>query len=367
MKLHSVKIWQKITDPNYCFVIAEAGLNHNGSLALAKKLVDVAVVAGADIVKFQKRTVAKLATKDVLDAPDDRFPKFGKTYREIREHVELGWDEYAQLKTYCDERGIDFLCAAFDIEAVEFLERLGVAAYKLPSHVLTNIPLVEYIAELGKPTILSTGMCESDDIDRAVAVFRQHGTLLALMHCVSVYPTPIEQSNLAMIRTFTERYNVPVGYSGHELGVLPTLASVAMGAAVVERHITLDKTMVGFDHRLSLEPDEFIRMVKDIRALSSALGSGEKYISEQEAAKAQQYHVSMVSAVLVRKGTVVTTDMIAYKNPGTGIPPKHADRIIGKRARVNIPPDVLLREDMVEAHRDRGRVKVRRAKVRAKA
>ena len=331
-----------------CYVIAEAGLNHNGSLDIAKRLIDVAVIAGADAVKFQKRTVDKLAVKSVLDAEDNRFPEFGKTYREIREHLEFNMDEYAILKSYCEERGLDFLCTAFDKDAVDFLEKLNIKAYKLASHSLTNLSLIEYVSNTGKPTILSTGMSELEEIDRAVNIFQKAGTPLMLLHCVSAYPTPPNQCNLSMISVLTRRYGIPVGYSGHEIGTLPTLASVARGASIVERHITLDRTMQGFDHKLSLEPDELIRMVRDIRTISLTIGEGEKSVSEEEMITRRKYHVSMVSSCIISEGTILTRDMIIYKNPGTGIPPKDEQKLLGKKAVWDVTADVLLEYDMFD-------------------
>lgn len=332
----------------HVYVIAEAGLNHNGSIAMAKALIDVAVVAGADAVKFQKRTVDRLAVREVLNAPDSRFPEFGSTYRQIREHLEFGWDDYVALKEYCAGKGIDFLCTAFDEEAVGFLERLGVEGYKLASHSLTNLGLLEFLAARRKPTILSTGMAEWEEIDRAVAIFRKNQVPLALLHCVSAYPTPSNQCNLSLMGILRERYGLVVGYSGHEMGTLPTLTAVAMGAAIVERHFTLDATLPGFDHKFSLEPDRLIRMVKEIRTIETMFGSGDKGVSAQEKITRDKYHVSMVSTKSLSPGTVLTAAMITWRNPGTGIPPKHADRYLGQMVTREIPPDVLLTPDMFE-------------------
>jgi sialic acid synthase SpsE len=333
---------------NHVYVIAEAGLNHNGSVEMAKRLVDSAVLAGADCVKFQKRTVDKLAIGPVLDAEDNRFPTFGKTYREVRAHIEFGQKEYSEIMEYCDARRIDFLCTAFDEDAVDFLESLGIAGYKMASHSLTNLPLLRYVAARGKPTVLSTGMCEVDEIDAAADVFKRSGTPFVLLHCVSAYPTPIEQCNLSAMALLRDRYDVPVGYSGHELGYLPTLAAVALGAQVIERHITLDKSLEGFDHRISLEPDELVRMVRDIRSCSTAIGSGEKRISDQEMITRDKYRVSMVSVEEIPAGASLSEEMVTYRNPGTGIAPKLAATVLGKRAARNIPADSLIETSMFE-------------------
>ena len=335
-----------IANSGYCYVIAEAGLNHNGSVEIAKGLIDVAAIAGTDAVKFQKRTIDKLAVGSVLDAPDDRFPEFGKTYREIRQHLEFSMDEYRELKDYTQAKGLDFMVTAFDTEAVDFLEELGVEVYKLASHSATNLELLDYLARLHKPTVLSTGMAELEELDRAVEIFRQHDAPLVLLHCVSAYPTPLADCNLAMIDVLKERYRLPVGYSGHELGYLPTVVAVAMGAQMVERHFTLNKTMVGFDHKMSLEPDELIAMVRDIRNVRKTRGTGEKRVSETEWITRRKYHVSMASAVAITEGAELSETMVSYRNPGTGIPSKLAHTVLGKRAVRDIPADALLSIDM---------------------
>jgi sialic acid synthase SpsE len=331
-----------------CYVIAEAGLNHNGSLEIAKKLIDVAAIAGADAVKFQKRTVEKLAVESALNSKDDRFPEFGKTYREIREHLEFTFDQYSELKLYAESKGLDFMVTAFDTVAVDFLEALGLSSYKLASHSLTNLELLNYLAHLKKPTVLSTGMAELEEIDQAVEIFRRHKAPLSIMHCVSAYPTPFAECNLSMMGILKKRYNLPVGYSGHELGFLPTLVAVSMGAQLVERHYTLDKTMTGFDHKMSLSSDELINMVNSIRAVPKIQGSGKKEVSETEWITRHKYHVSMASAKAISAGAVLNETMITWRNPGTGIPSKLAHTILGKRAKQDIPADELLSIDMFE-------------------
>lgn len=334
--------------PGHCFVIGEIGLNHNGSLDVARRLIDLAALAGADAVKLQKRTVDQLAVAATLDAADERFPQFGRTYREIREHLEFSADQYRELKAHAQARQLHFMVTAFDCEAVDFLEEVGVDSYKLASHSLTNLDLLAYLARLKKPTVLSTGMSMLDEVDAAVDIFKTAGAPLSLMHCVSSYPTPVGDCNLSMMAVLKQRYGLPVGYSGHELGYVPTLASVAMGAELVERHYTLDKSMVGFDHKMSLGPDEMIAMVRDIRAVEAARGTGDKQISDTEWITRRKYHVSMASATPIPAGAVLATSMITWKNPGTGIPTKLAHTVLGKRAKQAIPADVLLSADMFD-------------------
>ena len=333
---------------NNCYIIAEAGLNHNGSLDIAKRLIEIAAIAGVDAVKFQKRTVEKLAIAAALDAPDNRFPEFGNTYREIRNHLEFGFDDYCVLKDYAEDRGLDFMVTAFDTDAVDFLLSVGVKHFKLASHSLTNLELINYLAKKNMHTILSTGMAELDEIDRAVQIFSENGSVLELMHCVSAYPTPLHECNLAMIDVLKARYNLSVGYSGHEIGYLPSVLAVTLGAQMIERHFTLDKTMIGFDHKMSLEPDELISMVRDIRNIPKIVGKGEKQISDTEWVTRNKYHVSAASSVFISKGSRLTEDMVAYRNPGTGIPAKLVHQIIGKRAVSDISENTLLSAEMFE-------------------
>jgi len=331
-----------------CYVIAEAGLNHNGSLKIAKKLIDLASIAGADAVKFQKRTINKLAVKSTLDAPDDRFPEFGKTYREIREHLEFNMTQYQEIKKYTESKGLDFLCTAFDTEAADFLEELGVVIYKLASHSATNIELLEYLAKTGKQSIMSTGMADLDEIATAVQIFKEYKTPLLLMHCVSAYPTPPDECNLNMMRVLKDKFNLSVGYSGHELGYLPTLTAVAMGAVAIERHFTLDNEMTGFDHKMSLNPEDFITMIRNIRGIDKIKGTGKKYVSDTEWITRRKYHVSMISSQEIPEGSELTSNMVSYRNPGTGIPAKDAHKVIGKKAMFKILEDELLSFEMFE-------------------
>jgi len=333
---------------NKCYIIAEAGLNHNGSIEIAKQLIDVAVDAGVDAVKFQKRTVDILATKETLDAADDRFPEFGSTYREIREYLELNFDQYIELKQYSESKGLDFIVTAFDEEAVDFLLKVGVDCFKLASHSLTNFDLLEYLAKYKKQTILSTGMAELDEIDRAVEIFKKHDCPLSLMHCVSAYPTPLDECNMSMMNNLKQRYKLSTGYSGHELGFLPSVVAATMGAQLIERHYTLDKSMTGFDHKMSLDPEELTLMVKDIRLVDKIQGTGEKRVSETEWITRKKYHVSTVSLSEIKAGEILSEEHVTFRNPGTGIPRKDMHLIVGKKAKEDIPADVLLDIQMFE-------------------
>ena len=329
-------------DRNYCYVIGEAGLNHNGSMDLAKELIDIAHASGADAVKFQKREVNKLATKKILDNTDNRFPEFGKTYREIRDHLEFNEDQYFELKDYSKSYGLDFIVTAFDIESVNFLLKIDIDIFKLASHSLTNLDLLEYISRFKKPTILSTGMCTLYDIDLAREIFLKNKCELIILHCVSSYPTPPDQINLKMLDILNSRYDNIIGYSGHELGFMPTLSAVSRGAKIVERHFTKDKNLVGFDHKISLEPNEFTYMIKQIREIEKYLSYTEKKITEFEKVTANKYHVSAVLNRDLNKGDILKKSYVEFKNPGTGISPKDLNKIIGKKITTNLKSDTVL-------------------------
>lgn len=345
---HITPLSSSLVDDSTCYVIAEAGLNHNGSMEMAKSLIDLAAIAGADAVKFQKRTISTLAVGETLDASDDRFPEFGSTYREIREHLEFDLDQYKDLKAYASSQGLDFIVTSFDRDATDFLNELDISVFKLASHSATNIDLLEYISSVGKPVIMSTGMAELDEVDTAVSIFQKNNCPLVLLHCVSAYPTPLGECNLSMIDVLKKRYGLPVGYSGHELGFLPTLSAVSMGACAIERHYTLDKSLPGFDHKMSLDPAEFCSMVSNIRDVENIKGNGVKHVSETEWITRKKYHVSVASSVHIQKGAQLTEEMITYRNPGTGIPAKDLNKIIGKRAIEDIKADRLLSFDMFE-------------------
>jgi len=327
-------------------VIAEIGLNHNGDYKLAQRLVRAASKAGADVAKFQKRDVDSLAIKNVLNHRDDRFPSMGSTYREIRESHEFDFEEFTNIKSEVEANNMEFLCTPFDHKSVEFLEDLGVDAYKIASHSVTNLPLLRTVAKTDKPIYISSGMCTQSELDEAIELLLQAGNEITLFHCISAYPQDVKDSNIRMLNTLDQKYNLPIGYSGHELGYAPTIAAVARGAVAVERHFTLDKSMEGFDHAISLEPREFTQMVKMIRQVSESLGDGEFRVLSSEHETRQKYHVSMVAAERIPHGTVLSEDMVTYKNPGSGIPPREADSVLGKRAIVSIEEDTLISQEM---------------------
>jgi len=268
------------------FVIAEIGLNHNGSVEIAKQLIDVAAEAGADAVKFQKRTPEIATPEHMRDTPRET-PWGTMTYLEYRHRVEFGRDEYVEVGDYATMRGLEWFASPWDVPSVEFLEDLAVSAHKVASASVTDIPLLEALHDTGKPVILSTGMSTMDEIDRAVDALGTNN--LVLLHATSTYPMEPEEANMRMIPVLRDRFaGVPVGYSGHERGLQISLAAVAMGAVAVERHITLDRTMWGSDHAASLEPGGLATLVRDIRIIEAARGDGVKRVFPgEEAPKAK--------------------------------------------------------------------------------
>lgn len=262
------------------FITAEIGINHNGSLELAKKLIDVAVIAGCDAVKFQKRTVDKVYTKEYLDGP--RQSPWGDTQRAQKEGLEFGLEEYREIDRYCKEKGIEWFASAWDIDSQKFLQQFDLKYNKVASAMLINDALLEEIAKEGKYTFIATGMSTYEEIDHAVAIFRKYNCEFELMHCNSTYPMKAEDANLKVMDCLKEKYQCKVGYSGHEAGTLVSVCAVAMGAASIERHITLDREMYGSDQKASLEPAELWKLVKEIRETEQILGTGQKELSEAE-------------------------------------------------------------------------------------
>ncbi len=262
------------------FIIAELGINHNGDLEIAKKLIDGAVRCGCNAVKFQKRTIDKVYTREILDSP--RESPWGTTQREQKEGLEFGLDEYQEIDRYCREKGIPWFASAWDLESQAFLRSFDCRFNKIASVQLTNIPLLEMVAEENKYTFISTGMSTLEEIDRAVDIFRNAGCEFELMHCNSTYPMPTEDANLKMIDTLRQRYQCKVGYSGHETGLVISVAAVALGVTSVERHITLDRAMYGSDQAASVELVGLTRLMDMIRTVELSLGDGVKRITESE-------------------------------------------------------------------------------------
>ena len=281
----AVKIGDKwVGEGHPCYVIAEIGINHNGDLDLAKKLIDAAVETGCDAVKFQKRTVEVVYTAEELAKP--RENPFGPTNGDLKRGLEFGEEQYRAIDAYCKEKGIDWFVSCWDEGAVDFIERFNPVCYKIASASLTDDNLLRHHRKTGRPLIVSTGMSTLDQVDHAVEVLGSGN--LVLMHTTSTYPSKIEELNLRAIQSLAERFGVPVGYSGHEVGLATTVAAVALGACAVERHITLDRAMWGSDQAASVEPGGFERMIKDLRAVEKGLGDGIKRLWDSEVPVAQK-------------------------------------------------------------------------------
>lgn len=274
-----VKIKDKIIGDNHpCFVIAEIGINHNGSVELAKKLIDVAVQTGCDAVKFQKRTIEAVYTQEELAMP--RQSVFGNTNGDLKRGLELSFNDYKEIDNYCTEKGIMWFASCWDKVSVDFIEQFNPPCYKISSASLTDDDLISYTKSKGKPILLSTGMSTIDEIKHAVSVLGEDN--LILYHCTSAYPSEISELNLKVIETFKNLFSCPIGFSGHEKGIMPSTLAVALGAVSVERHITTDRTLWGSDQAASLEPEGLRRLVRDIRNVHSAMGDGNKVVYESE-------------------------------------------------------------------------------------
>ena len=327
-----------------CYIIAEVGLNHNGDLTLAKRLVDAAVEACADAVKFQKRKLSEVYQQAILDHP--RAGEQGLQYIvPLLIEFELSDEEFRELSDYCGKRRITFLCTPWDRASVAFLEGLGVPAYKIGSPDMTNFPLIEYVAATGKPLLVSTGMSSEDEIRRTLAFLAERRVEFGVFHCVSTYPVAAEDVNLRFMQELREWCGSPVGYSGHDSGTAISLAAVAMGACMLERHITLDRTMRGPDHLASLEPAGFAELVRGVREVEAGLGVAHRWMTRGELLNRRVLAKSLVAAVALPSGTVITRDMVTSKSPGLGLSPQVIDQLIGRRLERSLRRD----EAFVEA------------------
>jgi N,N'-diacetyllegionaminate synthase len=329
------------------FIVAEAGVNHNGNLKRALRMVDEAAEAGADAVKFQTFTPELVASSRAPKAKYQRTAR-GKSQIEMLKRLALTRLDFEAISQRAEKRRILMLSTPFDDESVDFLDALGVPAYKVSSGDLTNIPLIEHIARKGKPVILSTGMATLDEVQDAVGAVRRNGNdRIILLHCVSAYPSKPDDSNLRAMQTLRETFRVPVGFSDHTLGTDVPIAAAALGAVMIEKHFTLSRNLPGPDHKSSLEPREFIRMVRGIRTAERALGRPEKAPTKAEMEMRAVARKSIVASRNIQKGESITREMVAVKRPGTGIQPKELAYLLGKRASRAIKADEVLTWDMV--------------------
>lgn len=328
----------------HTLIIAEAGVNHNGSLEVAKQLALKAKEAGADIVKYQTADLNSLVSKTAKMA-DYQKDNIGKeeSQKEMLSKLLLEYDEFVELKKYCEEIGIKFLSTPFDLKSIDFLEELGCDVWKIPSGEITNLPYLIKIAKTNKPIILSTGMCTIDEIDDCVSVLKEYGSKdIVILHCTTQYPTPYEEVNLHAMLTLQDRYQCDVGYSDHTKGIEVPIAAVALGACVIEKHFTLDRNMEGPDHKASLEPDELKEMVSSIRNIEKSLGDGEKKPAESELKNKSVARKSIIAARDIKKGEVFSEENLTTKRPGTGISPMKWFDVIGKVASRDFFEDEMI-------------------------
>ncbi|WP_195407791.1 N-acetylneuraminate synthase [Bacteroides congonensis] len=321
----------------HTLIIAEAGVNHNGSLELAKQLIDAAVEAGVDYVKFQTFKAENLVTKtakqaeyqkkNIGDANDSQYQMLRK--------LELSRADHELLIAYCKEKGVKFFSTAFDFDSIDYLASLNLPLWKIPSGEITNYPYIRRIVQLGKPVILSTGMCEVEDIHNAVDTLIKFGLTndqITILHCNTEYPTPFEDVNLRAMLSIKEEFGVRVGYSDHTKGIEVPIAAVALGAEVIEKHFTLNRNLPGPDHKASLEPNELKAMVTAIRNIEQSLGDGQKRVSASEGKNIAIARKSIVAACPIKQGELLTEVNITVKRPGTGISPMRWEEVIGTKA-----------------------------------
>lgn len=337
----------KLPNSNRIFIIAEAGVNHNGSVEAARELIDAALEAGADAVKFQTFKAGNIASKFVPKAPYQKgIISQSESQLEMLERMELSPEVHKELISYCREKGIIFLSSPFDLESVDLLEKLGLEIFKIPSGEVTNLPYLRKVGRLGKKIILSTGMSTLQEVKDALDLLVDEGTekeSITVLHCNTEYPTPMRDVNLRAMLTIAEAFDVQVGYSDHTLGVEVPVAAVVLGASIIEKHFTLDRSMEGPDHQASSEPHEFKAMVRAIRNIEEALGSGEKKPSASEKKNIDVVRKSIVAAVAIKEGEVFTEENLTVKRAmKKGLSPMLWDEVVGGRAKKDYQPDELI-------------------------
>jgi N-acetylneuraminate synthase/sialic acid synthase len=340
-----------INDDSDCYVIAEIGHNHQGSLETAMEMLSAAQQCGANAAKLQKRDNRALFTREQYDKPYDNENSFGATYGEHREHLEFGREEYAALAAYAREIGIDFFATAFDFASADFLDALDVPAIKIASGDLKNVPLLKHVAALQRPMIISTGGGTPADIERAYDAVRPINSRVCILQCTASYPAAFDELNLRVISTLRERFpDVVIGFSSHDNGIAMPVAAFVLGARVVEKHVTLDRAWKGTDHAFSLERPGLRRMVRDLRNARTALGDGLKRNYESEAAPLYKMGKKLVAARALPTGHRLSADDVAIKSPDDGLPPYELENVVGRVLTCSLQQDDNLRwEDLAQA------------------
>lgn len=326
------------------FIIAEAGVNHNGSLTTAKLLVDKAKESGADCIKFQTFVSKNIVTKNAEKAEyQKQQTDSNESQLDMLCKLELSFDDFAELNNYCKLKQIEFLSTAFDFDSIDFLNSLNMKRWKIPSGDITNLPYLIKIAKLNRPIILSTGMSTMDDVRLAINSLRNNGNSnITVLHCTTEYPTPYQDVNLNAMLTMKDEFNIPIGYSDHTRGIEIPIAAVAMGATVIEKHFTLDSNMEGPDHKASLEPDELKAMVSAIRNVEAAMGDGIKRPSKSEKRNMEAARKSIVAKTNIKKGEIFTQENLIVKRPGNGISPMKWFEVLGEISTRDFKEDELI-------------------------
>ncbi|HHM05981.1 MAG TPA: N-acetylneuraminate synthase [Gammaproteobacteria bacterium] len=340
---------KRIARDGACYIIAEIGNNHQGDMKTALKMIRVAAGMGVDAVKFQKRDNKTLFTRAMYNKPYDNENSYGPTYGAHRDYLEFDWDQYLELKACARENDVDFIVTPFDFPSVDFLAEVGVDAYKIASADITNTPLLEYVAKLGKPMFVSTGAAELHEIELAYQAVIPHNEQLCMLHCTAGYPTEYENLNLAAIKTLALQFpKAVIGYSGHDYGILAPSVAYLLGATVVEKHFTLNRSWKGTDHKFSLEPTGLHKMVRDLRRIDVSLGDGKKELADFEKDARRKMGKSLYAARHLKAGEVLRREDLVVKSPGGGLPPYRMGELLGKRLVVDVPQEVPFSMDHVE-------------------
>jgi len=329
------------------YIIAEAGINHNGSLQIGKELIDIAAEAGADAVKFQKRKMKSTYIEDVVDDPAVAEMGVEYTVSNLKD-ILLTDKQYLNLAAYAEENDIQFLCSPWDISSVDFLEEIDIPIYKVGSPDMTNFVLLEHLVDTGKPLLMSTGMSEEDEIARTVEFLNEHSAEFGLLHCRSTYPSPYHNLNLNFINKLRREYNVPVGYSGHERGIAVSGAAAALGACVIERHFTLSRDMEGPDHSASLEPTGLKKLVRDIRNIEESLGAARRYMTRGEYNNRMSLAKSLTATTNIEAGQEITRQDVTAKSPAKGISPQELYTVVGRQTQRDIDADEIMQWDAIK-------------------
>ena len=330
---------------NSIFIIAEAGVNHNGDYNTAVKMIDEAKKSGADAIKFQTFVAENLVSHSAAKAEYQKETTDpNESQLSMIRRLQLSWDAFRNLKSYADKVGIKFMSTPFDHDSIDFLAELGMDIFKIPSGEITNLPYLVKIAELKRRVILSTGMSTLQEIKETIDILKKYGTTdITLLHCNTAYPTPYVDVNLNAMKTLRDTFGLPVGYSDHTKGIEVPIAAAALGAVVIEKHFTLDRNMEGPDHKASLEPDELKQMVTSIRNIEDALGSSEKRLTESETGNRDVVRKSIVAKCNIKKGEIFSEENITVKRPGTGISPMAWFTVLGQKASKDFQEDELIK------------------------